>query len=243
MPKNDDAGNDAAPPPNGTGAPDNQPTIETVQKQLSTVKSDLDSTRNELAAKDDQLVALQTQYDDMSEKEKEYRKRFTGSQGAYTRDQQKWKETEERNKEITDSMASLTETNQSLQAQFDEANEKLETATTEAEIAKLGLQRMDIVFKEFPGLVPWEIDGLLPDGTGDDLRESLKKYVDRLEKAGVENVLTDLVGSSPTPPDGDNADTADALMAGVTSALTAGDQEAYDKAYDLYLQKTKTSKE
>ena len=238
MSKKDDAGNDAATPPEGTDASDNQPTLETVKKQLAEARTSLDTAKNDADAKDDQIVALQTKLDESAEDAKEYRKRFTGSQGAYQRDQEKWKQTEARNTEITEAMASLTETNQSLQTQYDEQTEKLETATTEAEIAKLGLQRMDIIFKEFPGLVPWEIDGLLPEGTGDDLRESLGKYAERLEKAGVENILDDLTGASPTPPDGDSADTEKALMGNITAALAEGDVEAFDKAYDKYLEKT-----
>lgn len=165
-----------------------------------------------------------------------WKSRFTGSQGTYQRDQEKWKATKLKNEELSTTIASLTEANETATEELATATEELSIVKAESMAATAGLDRNNIIFKEFPSLGVFEADGLLPEGVGDDLRTKLKAFQEKLEKLGVDKMTTVLEGSSPSPPDGvEDVETSEALWETAMKALREGNTEVYEEAYSKYL--------
>jgi len=229
---NADAGDGAETTPTGTDSTANQPNIEKLQAQLKQFTQQIED-------KDNTIVDLQNKLSEITTEATEYKKRFTGSQGSYQREQSKWKEAIEKNDEMTATIKSLSEQVEQLTGNLATITEERDVAVSEAEIANLGLERTKIIIEEFPGFLTLEADGLLPDGSGDEFRNTLKKFAARMEKLGVDNIIGELSGSSPAPPEGEGDKTRDALF-GDLKGLLRGQadltMEEYDQAYDKMLQ-------
>lgn len=181
---------------------------------------------------------------EQSEKDKtNWQARFTGLQGKYQQEQTKWADDITKMTDIESQLGDVSGIREQLDLQVTGLKEQLDTATTEKEISESQLERLTIVTTEFPTLVPFLQDDLIPDDTGEPLREKLVKMTTRLEEAANvshQQIVDDLAeGATPPPAGGANPPTAPDLMKEATEAMIAGDIAKYNTLYDQYIAKSR----
>jgi hypothetical protein len=169
----------------------------------------------------------------------EWRTRFTGLQGKYQQEQAKWAGDSVKLMELTEQLTKLTGEKEATSLELTSAKEKLDTLATEKELAQLQLERLNIVTNEFPSLIPFLKDDLIPDDTGDELREKLKKLDAKLLEIKGDVKAEHVKGASPpsSPPPAGN--TPQALLTQAKEAMVAGNIAEYNRLYDMYIQSKK----
>jgi hypothetical protein len=82
-------------------------------------------------------------------------------------------------------------------------------------------------------------DDLIPDDTGDELREKLKKLDAKLSEIKGDVKAEHVKGASPqsSPPPAGNS--PQALLAQAREAMMAGNMTEYNRLYDMYIQSKK----
>jgi hypothetical protein len=158
-----------------------------------------------------------------------YKGRFAGMQGAYTKESEAWKRD-------AAALAEITTAKTALETQFAEAQEKLDTAMTEAEVIKATNDKFTVVIAEFPELIPFM--DLLPDATGDELKQKLQVFTKRLSQVGTLAVADFTKGATPPAPNEKPTGTKEELLKQLNAAAASGNKEEYDKAYAAYLAAT-----
>jgi hypothetical protein len=181
---------------------------------------------------------------EQSEKEKvNWQSRFTGLQGKYQQEQAKWADDVVKTTDLEAQLGEVSGIREQLDLQVTGLQEQLDTATTEKEISESQLDRLTIVTTEFPKLVPFLQDDLIPDDTGDTLREKLNKMTDRLGEvadASQKKVIDNLSeGATPPPGGGTPPPEAPDLLREATEAMVAGDIDKYNTLYDQYIAKSR----
>lgn len=88
------------------------------------------------------------------------------------------------------------------------------------------LSRTQLIALEFPALLSFEKDGLLPPGTGDELKTKLTAFSSKLGAQGEANQLP--LGQTPPGPT-PISPTHATLMSQLIAARNNGDMAAYDK--------------
>jgi hypothetical protein len=173
----------------------------------------------------------------------EFQNRFTGLQGKYQQEQGKWADDVGKMTDIQSQLEEVSGIREQLDLQVSGLQEQLDTASSEKEIADSQLERLQIVTAEFPNLVPFLQDDLIPDETGDTLREKLGKMNDRLGeyKETSQKEVMDNLTEGATPPAGGSTPASEApdLLKEATEAMFAGDTQKYNTLYDQYLAKSR----
>jgi len=166
---------------------------------------------------------------DWQKQSEENLRRFTGLQGKFQQTQAelqaqqvKLHDQEEANKKLTGEREALTVTQMALEKRVAELSSNLEGATSARD-------RLHIIATEFPELLPFEKDKLLPVGKGDELKGLLKVFSDRLRAQGVIN--TQGVGATPAAPASTAARTKELVFREMTAALRLGEMVKYDGLY------------
>lgn len=177
-------------------------------------------------------------------KAQEYQNRFTGLQGKYQQEQGKWTDDVSKMMNLQDQLKEVAGIREQLDVQVKTLQEQLDTTSTEKEIADSQLERLKIVTTEFPTLVPFLQDDLIPDATGDDLRGRLQKMTERLgevQTSSQKQVIDDLKEGATPPPSGGGSteDTAQSLLQEATQAMIGGDIQKYNTLFDQYLAKSR----
>ena len=117
------------------------------------------------------------------------------------------------------------------------------TAEAEARKAKADLERMQMIVNDFPQLLPFHKDGVLPEGTGEELKEKLTKFASHLQTmvgqkpAGNTN-LAGAAGSTPPSPNGQPAGgtvKAEDVKKQAFAAAAAGNKDEYKRLMDQYV--------
>lgn len=165
----------------------------------------------------------------------EWQKRAQGWQGAYQGAEQAKKSLDD---QIKDLNARLTTAEDTMRAKIEEAGKlstDLAAAQTEASKAKGKLERMTVVATEFPGLLDLEAKGLLPDKSGDELREALKVINSKIAASADGKINDMLNGASPTQPPPEKQKTAEELKKAAIQMVQHGKPQAdIDAAWDAY---------
>jgi len=177
-------------------------------------------------------------------KAQEFQNRFTGLQGKYQQEQGKWSDDVSKMMNLQDQLSEVAGIREQLDVQVKTLQEQLDTTATEREIANSQLERLQIVTTEFPTLVPFLQDDLIPDASGDDLRAKLAKMTERLGEVQISSqkkVIDDLKEGATPPPagGGSNDDSAESLLQEATAAMVAGDISKYNTLFDQYLAKSR----
>jgi len=178
---------------------------------------------------------LQAKINALEKDRDEWRSRATGWQGTYQREQDKWKADSAKVSDLSNQIAMLVEERDSKERLLQETSGSYSLLETEFEVAKLQLERTQILIKEFPDLLQFEADGLLPDGTGDEFKTKLGKFKEVLGNAGKGNAKAALAGGSPVPPGSTQPQTRSDLWKAATEALRKGDAAAYEENYSKFL--------
>lgn len=166
----------------------------------------------------------------------EWRNRFTGLQGKYQQEQSKWAGDAAKLIDATEQLTKLVGEKEATTLELTSTKEKLDLLATEKVTLEANLERLNIITSEFPTLIPFLKDGLIPDETGDELRGKLKLLNDRISEikgsAKTEQVKGAQPQSQPTPADS----SPQALLAQAKDAMRSGNMAEYNKFYDLYIQ-------
>ena len=189
-----------------------------------------------------QLDAVQAELVKAKKESSDWLARFTGMQGKYQQEKKKWDEAAGDLSGLPTQLSDLQTQMDSLQTKYDDGQVQLAAAQREKELTDLSLERKNIIFKEFPGLISFEGDGLLPEGTGDDLRTKLGAFNDKMTKIGGDQFETLLSGSSVIKPKADDPG-AKSVLDEALQAYNKGDMALYDTLYGKHLQQLDNGKE
>lgn len=161
----------------------------------------------------------------------DYKKRFTGLQGTYSREQQKWQADAVRLKELDEAMRSLDTERTTLKALLADIQPKHESLQSQYD-------RLHIIATEFPSLLEFEKDGLLPGGTGDELRTKLSAFQNKLKTNEVAAVKSTMSGTAPATPKSEGQQTPKDLLNQAVAAMRQGKMDEYNSLYSQYLIET-----
>jgi hypothetical protein len=178
---------------------------------------------------------FKAQFEQSQREAGEWKKRFIGLQGAYQRDQQKWQTDSARVRELETLIAGFDDDRKTLRGEL-EANA---TALTELEVVKGSLERLKTITSEYSDLLPFEKDGLLPDGVGDELRTRLNAFREKLAALGKLAIEQKLEGSVPPKPKGETPRNSSELLQAAIGEMKKGNPQEYQRLYDDYLQAVK----
>ena len=165
------------------------------------------------------------------EESKNWRDRFTGMQGKYQQEKEKWEKAMGNQAGLPDQLAKVQADYDKLQSDHAMTLDQVLALETEKEVAEHALERKNIIFKDFPGLIAFEADGLLPDGTGDELKTKLTAFSEKMTKIGGDAFEAIIAGSSPPSPTSSEVLGEDQALDGALKAFREGDMEAYNKLY------------
>ena len=178
---------------------------------------------------------FKAQFEQSQREASEWKKRFTGLQGAYQRDQQKWQTDSARVRELETLIAGFDDERKTLRGEL----ESNATALTELEVVKGSLERLKTITAEYSDLLPFEKDGLLPDGAGDELRTRLNAFREKLAALGKQAIEQKLEGSVPPKPKAETPRNSAELLQAAISEMKKGNPQEYQRLYDEYLQAVK----
>lgn len=138
---------------------------------------------------------------------------------VYTGLQQKYQEQFDAHKRTQDALAATNNEIANLQTQVTglsatASSAQAEKAGMQSQLGELQtrVQRFELIGKEFPALIGWEAQGLLPQGPLDKLPEVLQQINAQLEQKGVQVKQQTLAGASALNS-GPDANTAVAVTA------------------------------
>lgn len=177
-----------------------------------------------------EIEGLRQQATDAEKSADEWKSRFTGMQGTYQREQKKWKTDIDRVSELEGIVAGFDDERTGLQTQITDLTEK----SDEMKSTQVQLDRMTIISLEFPDLLSFENDGLLPKVSGDDLREKLGSMRTLLKERGKSAVESALEGTPPAPPVGQEPKTKDEIQHAMVAAFKKGDMESYNSLQEQF---------
>jgi hypothetical protein len=161
----------------------------------------------------------------------DWKKRFTGLQGSYEKQRQELVSARTR---ISEYEASIAGMDAERQAQLQKLTE-LEQRVGQLAPVQAQYERLQIIAKEFPDLLDWEADGLLPTVTGDELRTKLTALKAKRQAAPVAPTAPSLKGAVPSTPPSQAPQTAQDMLNAAMSAMRAGKLDEYTGYYDQWL--------
>jgi hypothetical protein len=167
-----------------------------------------------------------------------YKTRFTGLQGKHQQEQQKWQAESAKLFDVTEQLTKLSGEKDSLAAQFDTFKVKHGDLEDAKGVLEEQLGRLKTIATEYPDLLAFEKDGLLPDGTGDELKAKLTAFRGKLKDMGQQQAVQAIAGASPTAPTPSQPKSSTDLWNQAKQALTEGKIEEYHKLYEEYIKTT-----
>lgn len=122
--------------------------------------------------------------------------RFTGLQGKYQTDQKRWAEDSARVLELDTTLKTKTGDQEKTLLELEQVRKSLAEQTGKVDVVQTALDRLKLVTGEYPELLSFEHKGLLPAGTGDELKAKLTDF-----KAQLGDQIKGLyTGNVPPPP-------------------------------------------
>lgn len=164
-----------------------------------------------------------------------YKKRFTGLQGKLQATVNELDTLKGSHHDVNERFGKLTGDFEALNVQLTALSTQKSAAEQERDQLKAAHARRDLIIKEFPDLLPFEADNLLPPGTGDDLKTLLTAFRGKLQTQGSQAAVSALQGASPVPPQAAAPASVDDLWKQATTALSEGRLSDYQSLYDQYL--------
>lgn len=181
-------------------------------------------------------------YEQANKDATEWRNRFSGLQGKYQQEQNKWTTDAGTLIDLQSKFSEVTGLREQLEIQNKELSEQLETAASEKDILNANLERITIVTTEFPDLVPFLKDGLIPDESGDELRTKLgilQTRINEIKTTSTEQVVNRVTsGGSPNGSPASISNSPSELLKQAIDAMRQGKIEEYNELYNRYLEST-----
>lgn len=103
------------------------------------------------------------------------------------------------------------------------------------------LERLTMITTEFPELVPFIKDGLIPDGTGEDLKVKLTAFsskIKTLTNLSAEQIAKQIADGATPPPPPDSSK-KESLQGQAMTALKAGNIAEYNRLMDEHYKQQK----
>lgn len=162
------------------------------------------------------------------------------TQESYAAQQAKYQKLFDSHQELTKTHETLQGQLSELQVNLDKANADLETAsttTTEKETALTTAQnelgRLQLLMKDFPQLIPFEVEdggSLLPQVDLEQLPSALEKFASKLSDLEVKKTADDLKGSTKKPAGKEDLTqrTAEIAKKEMNAAMGRGDIQEYE---------------
>jgi hypothetical protein len=187
----------------------------------------------------DYKVLYETTIAAKAQADSEWQKRFGGLQATFQKEQ------EAKTQAVTEltTVRSMLETNTKTLETLTNEKSTLSTTVTEKEEAynkaQAELQRKSLIMKDYPALIPFEVNGLLPQASTEELPEKLKLFSESL--GSIEAFAKQKHVEGGTPPDpaskAQGAErTAAAALKDAQSASIKGDVATYQTFYKEYLE-------
>jgi SMC interacting uncharacterized protein involved in chromosome segregation len=164
-----------------------------------------------------------------------YKSRFTGLQGKYQSELQKWQAENTKLFDVTEQLSKLNGERDSLATQFDAFKVKHGELESAKGVLEEQYGRLRTIATEFPDLLVFEKDSLLPDGTGDELKKKLEAFRGKLKDLGQAQAVQAITGASPTAPTPQAPKSSLDLWNQAKQALAEGRIDEYHKLYDEYI--------
>lgn len=173
----------------------------------------------------------------LSLSEAEWQKRHGNLQTTFQKEQDAHKQastelltTKQQLEQTSKGYEALTGEKTTLQAQLAEKESALS-------LKEAALARKNLIMKEYPNLISFEVNGLLPEAPLDQLPERLGKFAESLqtvEKMAKENHQSGATPPAPASKDSTGRTSAMAQKDANMAALK-GDQTAYQQFFSEYL--------
>jgi len=177
-----------------------------------------------------------TQQIDWQAQSAEWQTRFTGLQGKYQQEQAKWKADSAKLFDLEQAQVKLSGERDAISAQLVTLQDELGLAKTETELVKVTEARLRTVVKDFPELIAFELQGLLPDAEGEELTAKLTAFKTSLEQIGKSAVQQVASAATPPPPAPAGQRTAKQALLEATAAIKDGDMGKYETLYTEFVQ-------
>jgi len=161
----------------------------------------------------------------------EWQNRAVGWQQKYQLEQDAHKNTTTTLKELQDANTKIATDQAAIVADRDALKEKETTLSASLGSTNAQLERLTLITTEFPELVPFIKDGLIPDGTGEELKGKLTAFstkIKTLTNLSAEQIAKQIADGALPPPPPDNSH-KESLKDQAIAALKAGNQPEYDR--------------
>ena len=113
--------------------------------------------------------------------------------------------------------------------------EKHDTVSGELDVLKESLGRLNVIIADYPDLLDFEKQGLLPDGAGDELKTKLGAFKTALTARGTAAVTAQLQGATPPAPAAPPpVKGPEDIKAAAFQAMREGRVDDYNKGMDEY---------
>lgn len=175
-------------------------------------------------------------------KDDSWQKRATGWQKLYQERDTELKSTQAELDAVRQNVTRLETTNKDFAAQlqvFVTSGKEKDGIVQELQTHK---ERADLILSEFPQLISFYKDGLLPIGTGEELKTKLTAFSEKLKSVNT-GVIPPITMPTPppapngTPPSVDNS--PEALLVAARAELMKGNTDGYNLTMDQYFKNLK----
>jgi len=165
-----------------------------------------------------------------------YKKRFAGMQASYQKTHGELETLKGVKFDLEQQVTKVLGERDALSTQLVAANEAKDTATSELVVLKAAGDRQKLIIAEFPDLLQFEVQGLLPDGVGDELKTKLTAFKAAIDARGQAALADFRRGATPPPPDPATPKTSKELLQLAIAAQRAGKMDEYQTLYDQFIQ-------
>ncbi len=167
---------------------------------------------------------------DWQTKATEWQQRFTGLQGRFQKEQNRAAELQAQLQEAQDKLTALMGEKDEVSTKFTGLNEQHGSLTKEHAASKVQLERLKLIAMEYADLLPLEMQGLLPDGAGDELKGKLAAYRTFLQAQTQQAQAKMAADATPPPaPPAQGSTNPEDLMKQAVEALRKGDVDTYNQ--------------
>jgi len=164
-----------------------------------------------------------------------YKKRFAGMQKSYSTLQTEVDTGKTKTFDLDAALKTALGEKDAFALQNKSLSEKHDTAASELDVTKESLARLNVIIADYPDLLDFEKQGLLPDGAGDELKTKLGNFKTALTARGAAAVTDLLKGATPpAPPAPPGTRTPEIIRAEAFKAMREGKVDDYNKGMDDY---------
>ncbi len=180
-----------------------------------------------------------------------WKSRFTGMQGKYQQTHDQLIAAQGRVADLEGQLAALNGDKDALGAEFDKTTGELGTLKTKVADLEAQHGRLKLIATDYPDLLPFEAQGILPAGIGDELKGKLTAFKAALDARGQaaqaqaqsQQAQTQMQQSTmPSPPPPAGSKDAKTLLSEAMAMARQGKMDEYNKLYSDYLALTTKEK-